>query len=255
MFQDERDKITIMGCSNGIDWSVTHEGGMVRLITGANTQVTIPLAEYKNIIFAFADTITSFYETCSPKTPITEAYECNAHQIFWSNWEKWRDENYNQRSTPMQTVILYATKHGATQEIARRIATHINGATIHDLKHPIPALADYDCVILGSSLYAGSIRKEAKTFLSQHADELQSKTLGLFLSGMETGEGEKAFAANFPPALLQTAKETSLLGGIFDPKKAGAMARLIMKAVTKQSGYVSTLDDEKIKRFAALMSR
>ena len=38
-------------------------------------------------------------------------------------------------------------------------------------------------------------------------------------------------------------------GGIFDPKKAGFVARLIMKAVTKQSGFVDTIDNGKIEQF------
>ena len=154
----------------------------------------------------------------------------------------------------MNTLILYATKHGAAREIAEHIADSMDGAILHDLKQEgIPALAAFDCVIIGSSLYAGSIRKEAKVFLSQNAEQLKGKKLGFFLSGMAKGEATKAFTDNFPADLLQKAKAASLLGGIFDPKKANAMERLIMKAVTKQSGYVSTIDEEKIKQFAALL--
>jgi len=154
----------------------------------------------------------------------------------------------------MNTLILYATKYGATRKIAEDIADGMGGAVLHDLKQgSIPALAGFDCVIIGSSLYAGSIRKEAKTFLAQNAEQLSGKKLGLFLSGMAKGEVEKAFTDNFPADLLQKAKETSFLGGIFDPQKAGGLERLIMKAVTKQSGYVSTIDEEKIKQFAARM--
>ena len=55
----------------------------------------------------------------------------------------------------MKTIILYATKHGAIAEIARRIAAHINGAVVHDLKQPVPDLTEYDSVIVGSSVYVG----------------------------------------------------------------------------------------------------
>ena len=154
----------------------------------------------------------------------------------------------------MRTLILYATKYGATREIAARIAEQVSGAVLHDLKQGnMPALEDFGCVVIGSSLYAGSIRKEAKVFLAQHADQLRGKKIGLFLSGMAQSDEKKYFADNFPADMLQRATGASFLGGIFDPQKAGAVARLIMKAVTKQSGYVSTIDDEKIKQFAALM--
>ena len=154
----------------------------------------------------------------------------------------------------MKTLILYAAKHGAAAEIVKRIAEKIDGAVVHDLKQSgIPDLSGFDSVIVGSSVYAGMFRKEAKAFLSQNSEVLRQKKLGLFISGMSSGEQQKMFADNVPKDLLESAKATVLPGGIFDPKKAGFVARLIMKAVTKQSGYVDTIDNGKIKDFAEVM--
>ena len=154
----------------------------------------------------------------------------------------------------MHVLILYATKYGAAREIAQRISIHIDGAAVHDLKQgDPPALAGFDCVIIGSSLYAGSIRKEVKAFLAQHAAQLRDKKIGLFLSGMAPSDAKKYFADNFPADILQAAKATELLGGIFDPQKAGRMERIIMKVAAKQSEYTNTISDEKIKRFVELM--
>ena len=150
----------------------------------------------------------------------------------------------------MKTLILYATKYGAAREIAGRIGTRINGAEIYDLKDGnIPSLTGFDCIIAGSSIYAGAIRKEAKEFLTKNADNFSGKTVGLFISGMSEGESESAFNTNFPSALIEKAKAKAVLGGIFDPGKAGMMAKLIMKIVTKQSGYVNTISDDKIDKF------
>ena len=155
----------------------------------------------------------------------------------------------------MKTLILYATKHGATHEIAERIAKKIPGAILHDLKQAnIPPLADYSCVIIGSSIYVGSIRKEAKVFLAQNVDILKEKNLGLFLCGLQAEEEKQYFASNFPPDILTSAKSAIFLGGVFDPKKAGFMARFIMKAVTKQPGYVDRIDYEKIEQFVEAIS-
>ena len=156
----------------------------------------------------------------------------------------------------MNTLILFATKYGATREIAERVAENIGGAVIHDLKqNELPDLAQFDCVIIGSSLYAGSVRKELKVFLTRNGDELLNKKLGLFLSGMAQSDEKKYFDDNFPSNVLQAAKATSFLGGIFDPQKAGKMERFIMKIVTKQSGYANTINDEKIKQFARYMKQ
>jgi len=154
----------------------------------------------------------------------------------------------------MKTIILYATKYGAAAEIARRIAAQIDDAVTFNLKQAgVPALNDFECVIVGSSVYAGMFRKEAKTFLAENADELCKKKLGLFISGMSESDGDEAFKANVPGEVLQAAVAASALGGVFDPSRANFFERLIMKAVTKQSGYVSNISEGKIKEFAEAM--
>ncbi|MCL2249149.1 MAG: flavodoxin domain-containing protein [Oscillospiraceae bacterium] len=153
----------------------------------------------------------------------------------------------------MKKLILYATKYGATAEIARRIAEKLGDANTHDLKNPIPDLAEYDCIIIGSSIYAGAFRKEVKSFFAQNEGELLQKKLGLFASGMSRGDGDKVFAENVPDKIKQTIKATALLGGIFDPTKANFMERFIMKIVTKQSGHVERIDDSKIENFVREM--
>ena len=156
----------------------------------------------------------------------------------------------------MKTIILYATKYGAASEIAKRIAEKMDGAAVHDLKQkPIPDLSKFDCVIIGSSLYAGMIRKEAKAFSSENVGTLREKKIGLFLSGMETsGDNEKTyFETNFPPEFLQSSKAKTLTGGIYDPKKANFFERAIFKLAAKQSAYSDKIDDDKITRFAAEM--
>ena len=156
----------------------------------------------------------------------------------------------------MRTLILYATKHGATREAAQRIAKHINGAVLHDLKQDgTPSLADFDCVIIGSSIYVGQIRKEAKTFLAQNADKLKEKRLGLFLCGLQENEEKQFFVSNFPQDILSAAKATAFLGGIFDPKRAGLMERFIIKVVAKLPGYMDKIDDGKIERFVGSLCK
>lgn len=153
----------------------------------------------------------------------------------------------------MKTIILYATKYGAAAEIAQRIASKIDGAVIHDLRQSVPSLADFDCVIIGTSVYAGMIRKEAKGFMSHNENLLREKKLGLFVCGMGA-DGEKTyFDNNFPSTLLQKAQAKSFLGGIFDPKKAGCLERFIMKIVTKKSTYMDTINDRKIEQFSEAM--
>ena len=149
----------------------------------------------------------------------------------------------------MKKLILYATKYGATAEIARRIAEKFGDADTHDLKAPVPDFTEYDCIIIGSSIYAGAFRKEVKNFFAQNEDKLLQKKFGVFASGMSRGDGGKVFDENVPDKIKQATKATALLGGIFDPSKANFMERLIMKIITKQSGRVDVIDESKIESF------
>ena len=152
----------------------------------------------------------------------------------------------------MKTLIVYASKYGAAGEAAKRIANRLDGADVRDLKgDEIPSLADYDCIVAGSAIYAGQVRKELKAFLAQHeAGLLKGKgKLGLFVCGLEQAEADNVFKNNFSAEVLQTAQATAFLGGRFDPKKANAAERFIMKAIAKKAEYVDTLDDEAIRCF------
>ncbi|WCF05930.1 flavodoxin domain-containing protein [Paenibacillus thiaminolyticus] len=154
----------------------------------------------------------------------------------------------------MKTLILYATKNGAAREIAQRISKQIDGAIVRDLKNGgVPPLDGFDCVIVGSPVYAGIVRKEAKAFVEKNTSALCSKRLALFISGLDGSREKEYFNANYPSEILQAAKMACFLGGIFDPKKAGFMGRLVMKAVAKQSEYTDSIDDDKIKQFAEAM--
>jgi len=151
----------------------------------------------------------------------------------------------------MKTLIVYATKHDATAMLANNIAEQMEFSTIHNLEQgATPSIDNYDCVIVGSPIYAGAIHKEVKAFIEQNADILCKKKLALFLSGMDASGEEKYFDGNFSTDILQAATAKSVLGGIFDPQKAGFFERIIMRLVSKQSGYMSTIDDNKIKLFA-----
>jgi len=154
----------------------------------------------------------------------------------------------------MKTLILYATKHGAAEDIAKRIAAQIGDADLYNLKQEnIPQLGDYDCVIVGSSVYAGAFRKEAKAFLARNADQLCEKKLGLFICAMSENNEDEVLKANVPEEVVKAATAARTLGGAFDPKKGNFFERLIMKAVTKQSGSISTISDEKISKFVEAM--
>ena len=150
----------------------------------------------------------------------------------------------------MRTLIVYASKHGAAKKIAEVIADSMGNAILHDACGDDKiAFDDYECVVLGSSLTAGRIRKDMKNFIDKHTDELCGKRFGIFLSGLQESGTEEYFEQNFSQELLYKAAEKAFLGGIFDPEKCGFMERVLIKAAAKLDAYTSTIDEEKIASF------
>ena len=91
-----------------------------------------------------------------------------------------------------QVLVAYATKYGATAEIAEKIGQVLGQAGLHaDILQVdrVNNLASYKAVILGSAVYIGQWRKNAVKFLKINADTLSEQPLWLFSSG-PTGEGD-----------------------------------------------------------------
>ena len=153
------------------------------------------------------------------------------------------------------TLIIYATKNGTTRDVAERIKSNISGAVLCDVVEMAKvSLDDFDRIIIGSCVYVGSINKQVKAFVKKNAKVLLQKEIGLFLCGMQPSESNKVFESHFPKEILNHAKAKSLLGGIYDPKKAGAVTRFVFKTVAKISEYTDTIDDGKIKEFTGQFS-
>lgn len=154
----------------------------------------------------------------------------------------------------MKTLIVFASKYGGTKIAAEKIAVEMSGAEVCELgKDAVPDLNQFDCIVVGGPVYAGAIHKSVAAFVKDNTGVLLSKTLGLFLAGLEVSEREEPFAANFSDVLLKHATAKEMIGGICDPKTLNFFFKLLMKAITKTSKYHSTISEEKIKRFAGAL--
>ncbi len=92
----------------------------------------------------------------------------------------------------MKTLVTYASKYGATREIAEKIGEVLRQAGLQVEILPVNRvrdLASYQAVILGSAVYIGKWQKEAVTFVQNHEKTLAELPVWLFSSG-PTGEGD-----------------------------------------------------------------
>jgi menaquinone-dependent protoporphyrinogen oxidase len=67
----------------------------------------------------------------------------------------------------MQTVIVFSTKHGFTEQAALKLQQYFGGQAACINLHTTPnvQLAGYQTVIIGRSIYFGKIQAETTQFL------------------------------------------------------------------------------------------
>lgn len=143
-------------------------------------------------------------------------------------------------------LVTYASKHGATAEIAQTIArvmkTFEFEVTARRVGY-IESVSEYDVLILGSALYLGDWIPEATDFLYQHQEELKNKRVWLFASG-PTGEGDPLdlldgdFISDELAPLIEiiAPREIKLFKGKIDLRRLPPEERRIVKAAKVARG-------------------
>ena len=143
-------------------------------------------------------------------------------------------------------LVAYATKYGATAEIADRIGQVLRDAGLRTDVLPVDRIGDltaYKAVVLGSAVYIGQWRKEAATFLAANEKTLAERPVWLFSSG-PTGKGDPAKLMKgwrFPEAQQPIAdrirpRDVAIFHGVLNMKKLSLAERLVVKGIKAPVG-------------------
>ena len=90
MFADGNGQCIIMGCSNGTDWTILHDGDNIRLILENGKETIVSLSEYKEEVYKFADKIEDYYKACQPKIIPENEPDRSGYIAFWNEWHERR---------------------------------------------------------------------------------------------------------------------------------------------------------------------
>jgi len=145
-----------------------------------------------------------------------------------------------------QVLVAYATKYGATAEIAEKIGEELRQVGLPTDVLSIDRVGDlstYKAVVLGSAVYIGQWRKEAVKFLKANETVLAGKLVWLFSSG-PTGEGDPVELAQgwqFPGKLQPIAdriepRDIAVFHGAVDVNKLNRIERWMLKNVKAPVG-------------------
>ena len=145
-----------------------------------------------------------------------------------------------------QVLVAYATKYGATAEIAEKIGQVLRQAGLATDVLPADRVGDlspYKAVLLGSAVYIGQWRKEAARFLKANEAVLAERLVWLFSSG-PTGEGDPVELTNgwrLPKSLQPIAdriqpRDMAVFHGDVDVEKLNFIQKWMIKNVKAPVG-------------------
>jgi menaquinone-dependent protoporphyrinogen oxidase len=145
-----------------------------------------------------------------------------------------------------KVLVAYASKLGATAEIAKRIRDLLTNAGLEVDLFPAQQVKDlsaYDGIVLGSAIYYGRWRKEAVRFLKTKEDQLRNKKVWFFSSGpLDKGDPVELLDGwTFPP-LQQALKERirpqglAIFHGVLDRSKLNPFERFVMDKMGAPEG-------------------
>ena len=86
----------------------------------------------------------------------------------------------------VRVLITVASRHGATGDIGKAIATALADEGIESEMQPpeeVQAIDGFDAAVIGSGVYAGHWLKPARQFVEHHAATLRRRSVWLFSSG------------------------------------------------------------------------
>ena len=131
-----------------------------------------------------------------------------------------------------KTLVLYYSKHGTTKQYAEWIASELNGdiCRLRDVRQD--TLGNYDVIVIGSGLYAGSIK--GLDIIRRNHDKLKGRKLAIFtcgLSDFSKAANVKVIAARIDAAIPENIRgdtKTFFLRGGINYERLNFIDRILM---------------------------
>lgn len=144
-------------------------------------------------------------------------------------------------------LIAYATTHGHTAKIARRIADAIRAAghavdMRGDLAESDPSPVGYDAVIAGASIHAGRHQDEMVRWARGHGASLNMMPSAFFSVSLTAAEDTdearattRGYLDEFEEATGWTPRQRTAFAGAVQYREYGFFMRLFMRALMKRA--------------------
>ncbi len=153
----------------------------------------------------------------------------------------------------MKTLIVYSTIYGFAGKCAQTIKSQLNHqADIVNIMTDSPIdPSGYENVVLGGSIYAGSIQKKLLAYINTYKNTLLSKNLYLFIS---SAESETDYCSKvFPHEITDAAKVKIHAGGELVVSRMKFGHKILMKLIGKSKDFSMT-EEENIRKISSAIN-
>ncbi len=155
----------------------------------------------------------------------------------------------------MKTLIIYATRYGATKKCATLLAEALReGADLVNLaEHERPNLLAYDMIVVGGPIYEDHISSKVHRFCKKYKSVLLEKQVAFFICQTSVPSTvQEVFADNFDEDLLNIALAKATFGGEVNWEQLTHADRLLLGKETYRhiQERHSEIHSDKIKSFA-----
>ena len=167
-----------------------------------------------------------------------------------------------ERKFHLKALIVYASKTGATEDVARTMAKRIGkNCALYDCRRKVftpvkpwmnEVAADldlqaYDLVVIGTPMYMGKPMKEIAKFCAEQEGALARKKLAFFTLGIGTAQVDKDYLWKcLPGKLLATQPAHYHMGGEIREERLNPLERLAMREYNKKAAEKPSIDLKEI---------
>ncbi|WP_211749409.1 flavodoxin domain-containing protein [Paenibacillus sp. Marseille-Q4541] len=113
----------------------------------------------------------------------------------------------------MTSLILYATKTGATEQCAKILSEALPDSTLCNIQIDKPNIEKFDYIILGAGVRDGKIYKPIRDFIKKNQNELLNKQMGYYICNEKPKKTEEIIEQNIPADLKKAAICIESFGG------------------------------------------
>lgn len=157
----------------------------------------------------------------------------------------------------MSVLIVYRTRYGTTGKCAGLLRDRLSSPThVADLKRERePDIDPHDTVIIGGSIYGGTIQQDLLSFCENHREALLERRVGLYLCCLYQGEkARQQIHATYPSWLVAHAVLMSSFGGEIELAQLSLIDRLVVRNLFGYKHDISLLDTGEVDRFAQTLN-